>query len=372
MDLQNHLPSASVFNAHKSDYERPEIILGEAPGLIDSINRPYPEIFKLYKEMKSMDWDENEYAYSKNMTDFEILPPHKVSTMIDALAWQWETDSMANRSITTIMGLYNPCDDAWLAWGRITDNEGLHGLTYSEIVRLSMKDPRQVLQQILAVKEALGRMSVVSKVFHASKIRGLQFQLGQVPNDQETYNHGFLFIFTLFVMERLQFMVSFASTFALGEEGDFDQICKGVQKIANDEYQIHVEVGRECLREMLATPRGKRAYIECRSTMEKIVNEVVATELSWNQFAFRHGHSLKHLNQRLGADWVKFCAHQVVTPFSLECTHGTIANNPLPYMSHWVNLDSMQNSPQTGENGQYKVTIMHRDDDDANFDEYDL
>ena len=46
-----HLPS-KIFNTEKTDYERPEIILGSDPGLFDTINKHFPALWKLYKTLK--------------------------------------------------------------------------------------------------------------------------------------------------------------------------------------------------------------------------------------------------------------------------------------------------------------------------------
>ena len=52
-----------IFNVTKTDYKSKELFLGQPGGLIDSINRPYPEIHALYKKMLSLRWDENEFHY---------------------------------------------------------------------------------------------------------------------------------------------------------------------------------------------------------------------------------------------------------------------------------------------------------------------
>ena len=51
----------TVFNYDKTDYAKPLLLLGQRPGLFDTVNRHYPEIWKLYKAQKSLDWDENEF-----------------------------------------------------------------------------------------------------------------------------------------------------------------------------------------------------------------------------------------------------------------------------------------------------------------------
>ncbi len=49
-----------MFNKEKTidQYAEPTLFLGAPMGLVDTIHKHFPEIWKLYKEMKSLDWDE--------------------------------------------------------------------------------------------------------------------------------------------------------------------------------------------------------------------------------------------------------------------------------------------------------------------------
>ena len=41
--------SNTIFNIEKTDYTTPSLFMGEQPGLMDTVNKKYPEIWKLYK-----------------------------------------------------------------------------------------------------------------------------------------------------------------------------------------------------------------------------------------------------------------------------------------------------------------------------------
>lgn len=367
------LTTNDVFNFEKTDYQVTSLFLGQAPGLFDTVNKQYPNIWTLYKTMKSLDWDEIEYDYSSCNTEFKTLPRTKTQKMIKSLAWQWEADSIASRSISHIVSLFNPCSELWAAWQQISTNEVVHAATYSEITRSSFDNPREVLAEILAVTEAKSRLEVVGRELSAIRRRGLEFSLGLVDNDQETYNAIFMFTFIMFVLERLQFMASFAVTFALGHENLFQPICKAVQKIAQDEYEVHVELDVAVLRHELTTDRGRIAYEQLRPRMNAILNEVTNNELDWNVFVFTDDETgeivedldfltLDGLNK-----WVLFSATNVARTLELDLDHPQIEHQPLHYMKTWMNIGDTQPSPQSEANGQYKVGIMRRDDDEVEF-----
>lgn len=364
------IPS-TIFNTKKSDYKNTSLFLGEEPGLFDTVNKQYPVIWKLYKTMKSLDWDEVEFDYSSCKAEFQSLPNGKVQKMLKSLAWQWEADSVASRAIAHIVSLFNPCSELWAAWQRISDNEVVHAATYSEIVRTGTPG-REVLEEILDITEAMQRLSVVGRELHAIRKRGLEFALGLVENDQETYNAIFLFTFVMLCMERIQFMASFAVTFALAEENKFMPIGKAVQKIAQDEYEVHVDLDKAVLQHELTTERGQIAYQMLKPKMEAILNEVIQCELDFIPFVFAEGETgedgLEHLDMKKLENWVLFGATNVARPLKLEMAFRQVESNPLHYMTGWMNMSDNQASPQEEANGQYKVNIMKRDDDDEDFD----
>lgn len=364
------IPS-TIFNTKKSDYKNTSLFLGEEPGLFDTVNKQYPVIWKLYKTMKSLDWDEVEFDYSSCKAEFQSLPNGKVQKMLKSLAWQWEADSVASRAIAHIVSLFNPCSELWAAWQRISDNEVVHASTYSEIVRTGTPG-REVLEEILNITEAMQRLSVVGRELHAIRKRGLEFALGLVENDQETYNAIFLFTFVMLCMERIQFMASFAVTFALAEENKFMPIGKAVQKIAQDEYEVHVDLDKAVLQHELTTERGQIAYQMLKPKMEAILNEVIQCELDFIPFVFAEGETgedgLEHLDMKKLENWVLFGATNVARPLKLEMAYRQVETNPLHYMTGWMNMSDNQASPQEEANGQYKVNIMKRDDDDEDFD----
>jgi ribonucleoside-diphosphate reductase beta chain len=132
----------SVFNIDKTDYHKPELFLGQQGGLLDTIYNAYPELFRLFEELKAMDWKHNEFDYSKCIPEFKTCSPSIYRMMIRTLAWQWEGDSSAGRGIADILIPLCTSTETRVGYGRIVDNENLHALTYSEIVREPSSHPR--------------------------------------------------------------------------------------------------------------------------------------------------------------------------------------------------------------------------------------
>lgn len=360
----------NIFNADKTaqEYQSTSLILGTEPGLFDTINRKYPKIWDLYKEMKSLDWDEAEINFSQCNTDFKNCPTEVADMMIRTLAWQWEADSVASRSIITVLAPFITSSELWAAWQRVSDNEVVHAATYSEIVRMSFDNPHKVLTTILSVKESLSRLDTVGKVFGETYTLAHKYALGEVENDQELYNAVYTTIATLLMLERIQFMASFAITFTICGSGLFQSIGKAVQKIAQDELEVHCELDREVLRTERRTVRGKLAHEQTAPRIKEIFEEIVNSECVWVDYLFSEGRSLTGTTADLVKQWVLYNAKSVSDFLQIETDIKMPRLNPIPSMENWLNMNKQQAAPQEQDLVAYKVGSVVHDDTGVKFD----
>lgn len=364
--MVNKLLSENIFNTKKV-YGQDTLFLGERPGLFDTVNKRFSRIWSLYKTQKSLDWDENEFNYSSCNAQFKTSKT--ASKMIKTLAWQWEQDSVAARTLLPIMAPFLSSSELQAAYGRVTDNEALHAATYSEIVRLSFDDPRVIIDEVMRVEEAQSRMVVVSKIFDDAYVASHRYALGDIPNDQALYNIVFMFCVAGLVMERGQFGASFAVTFAIADTGEFQPIGKAVQKIAQDELDIHAELAKEVLRIELTTERGQRAMRECLPLIKQLLLEVENSEVTWVDYLHEDDEELPGVTPSMLKDWSRFCLRDVYEFFEFAVPEHFPKSNPLKYMAKWLNIAATQASPQEQDNGQYKLGVLRRNDDNVIFDD---
>lgn len=361
-----------IFNVEKTadQYGEYPLFFGSPPGLFDTVNKRYPKIWALYKEMKSLDWDEAEFDYGQCNIDFKTCDPAVKDMMIKTLAWQWEADSVASRSIAPVLAPFITNSELWAAWQRISDNEVIHAATYSEIVRMSFDDPNEVMSEILSVKESIARMSTVNAVFAAGYEASHQYALGLIPYSQELYNKLYTVIATLLMLERIQFMASFAITFTICGTGLFQPIGKAVQKIAQDELEVHVQLDKEVLFIEQQTERGNLAKLQTRDQLNKIFTEVINSEFSWLDYLFADGKSLLGTNKKLLKQWVAFNAKDVLQTLDLDIPAGVVfpKENPMPHLESWLNMNKTQSAPMEQDNGAYKVGVVINDDNSKQFD----
>lgn len=359
-----------VFNENKvaTDYEKKQpLFFGTQVGVFDTIHKQYPKIWELYKTMKSLDWDEAEFDYTQCNLDFKNCPKSVADMMIRTLAWQWEADSVASRSIAPVLAPFITDSSLWAAWQRISDNEVIHASTYSEIVRMSFDDPEKVLTKVLAVKESIVRMDSVNEVFSKLYIRSHQYALGQC-SAEESYDDLFMGAVALFLLERIQFMASFAITFTICSTNLFQPIGKAVQKIAQDELEVHAELDKEVIRIELATERGKAAYSRLKPHIKQLCDEVVNSEMCWTDNLFSEGRELVGTNSNTVKQFVLFNAREVYKFLGIESDHKFPSKNPMPHVEDWINISNTQAAPQEQDNNQYKLNSIVRDDSQTSFE----
>ena len=343
----------NIFNENKTDYDIPSLFLGEKMGLIDSINRHYPDIWNLYKKLKHLDWDENEFDFTPCNAEFKSCSKSNYDMMIKTLAWQWEADSIVSR-LAPIVAPFVTSTELWCAWSLVNSNEILHSLTYSEIVRNSFDNPDEVFKDILSVKESLNRLETISNVFATASKTGHLYSLGQLQNNQQLYEDVLSFVVAVFALERLQFMASFAVTFAIADSGLFVPIGKAVQKICQDEFEVHVELDKAIIKHERKTKRGQMAFANQYERFKEIVDEVVESELEWVDYLFSDNRELVGITPDLLKSWVLWCAKDVYTTLDIQSDFVLPESNPLGFMDDWI-VNDHQPSPQEEKSTSYML-----------------
>lgn len=359
--------SKNIFN-EKANYALGTLFLGESPGLFDTINKRYPKVWSLYKKMKDLDWDENEFIYTSCNLDFKTCNKDTYEMMIRALAWQWEADSVAARSISAITAPFVSSSELLAAWSAVATNEVLHAATYSEIVRSSFDNPEEVIQSILSIKSSLPRLETVGALMDDAYIASHKYALGLIDNDQELYNIVYMFVVAMYCLERIQFIGSFAITFAICRTGIFGPIRSAVEKIAQDELEIHAALDRVILDYEHATERGKLAFTQCRGRIQNLIDEVVDAEYAYLADTFSEERQAAGITEPLCQQWVSYCAAEVYACFGLTPKHKVPDANPLKFMEKHLNLSKIQISPMEENGNQYALNPMIRTDKDMVFD----
>jgi ribonucleoside-diphosphate reductase beta chain len=328
------------------------LFLGERLGLLDTVNRTNEDIWYLYELLKSLDWSPRDVSLESTREEFKKAPSKIVNLMINNLAWQWEADSVVS-SLISIIEPYISNTEVKVYFQEVSRNEVLHAITYSEIVRNSFDNPREVLEKILANKESLIRMQTVNNVFEETHKVALDLNLNKVSRDNPSVRDTLMkFLVALFCLERIQFMGSFATTFGIGKQGMFLAPVKLIQKIFIDEYHIHTEGDRVILSNELSTIEGQQSFERIKNTAQEIITEVTDNELNW----ILHNYEDYMLEDIAVQDLMEFTYYGVTDvchTLGLPNPYKNVTVNPLPFMNEYININKYKRSPQEEDGTNY-------------------
>lgn len=361
---------------HNKEYgtykQEKNLLLNGSHGLLDSINIEHQDIFRVFSGLKSQDWSFNEFDFSQCMQDFKRCDESTYSAMIMTLAWQWEADSIVANNMVAISSNFTNSTELTASIIRVQASEVEHALTYSEIVRSSFENPNEVIDEILAIKQSFKRLTVVEEILNESGKVSHQIALGLVDYDaQTTYNSAFMYFVGLFLLERLQFIASFAITFAIVETGFFIEIGTAVKKIAADEVGSginsinpgHAGLDQLVLLNEMKTTKGKLAFESCKEKIKDALDAVLKQEYDWADYIFSDDRSLSGLNTELLKRWVRYNAQEVYKFFYFELPFELVTKNPLPWMESYLPSSSsaIQFSPQEQNSDAYLLGGIKHD-----------
>ena len=358
----------------QEEYGNSKLFLCGEPGLVDTIHLTYPKIWGLYKEMKSLDWSEDEFNYSKCFGDFKTVDKDISDMMLETIMTQWEADSIASRFPLVLISPFQPCTEIVEAEQAIQTNELVHSNTYSEIIRMSFDNPREVLAEMLAKTETFDRISLVNKTLQEFKdFSAYCNYYGIKDSDEYVYAQLIKFYFTLLLLERIQFMASFAITFTICKSGPFQPIGMAVKKIAQDELEVHSEYRKQVLSELIKIDKNEfngKIMESVKPELIKLFDEVIESELLWTDRLFE-GRTLVGTNKEVIKQWVLFNAKDVSRFIGFtkeEVSYVYPKQNPMPFLEDWFNMNNTQAAPQEQDVAAYKVKVVSRDDESITFD----
>lgn len=354
--LENLPIDTGIFNAERNYEDKGNtLFLGEDFGLLDSVNRVHPELFNFMKLQKSMDWDEHEFALESCRPEFSTRPKGMVKRLEETVGWQWIGDSVATHSVAPVIHPFLSCDDAWLGYLEINKNEGLHALSYSEIVKYAFPgDAGFRLREVSRHYASLRRMQHVGHALKYVKTVGAKITLGLVHKDSdEAIDAAMLFVCTMLGLERLEFVPSFAVTFAIGEESAFLPVVLTVQKISQDEWNVHIPFSRYVLLNERRVERSAKSLERIRPTVEKLWADIAAGEFAWNATQHELQYDVRGLSERRLDDVVYHGLHDLYVTAGWANPHREVKSSPLPFMDKWLSLNGNQGSPQETRLGGY-------------------
>lgn len=356
-------------NGNLSDKGYP-LFLGEDLGFADTINVTYPELEKLYEEQRSQYWVETEHSLAQDKIDFQENP-EAGDVMVRNLMSQWLMDSIAARSIMSILEPFttnNELIEVLSAWSFF---EGIHARSYSYIMRECFVDANEVLERAKEDVNVAYRSRIIGKIFNETAKMAALWTADEAVDIKQVKLQLLKTLLAIYSLESISFMASFACTFAITETGKFQGIGNNLTAICKDEL-THCKFGKACLDIMLNREEDYREiFEENKEELQQIFIECLKQEFSFTEYIFSDGRSALGLTVELLKEHVLAIANPVFNHFGFTIPEefGAIpTRSPLRYMDKYLNSDLIQSAAQEITLVNYRIGQTVNDVESVEFD----
>jgi ribonucleoside-diphosphate reductase beta chain len=356
-DLVTHFSTEkrTVFNEHNKGHLTGDypLFFGSDLGFVDTINTPYPILDELFQQQVSQIWNELEIDLTQDRQDMLTVPASKVEPMVLNLLWQTLVDSIANRSITSLLLEYVSNSDLEAWYNAVALFETIHARTYSHIIKQTFVDPNEALKQGYENKHVINRAKTIIKAFN---------DVAALPKDapeKEKKDAVYLAVIALLLLEKIPFMSSFAVTFGIAETGVFQGISQDVTLICRDEI-LHALGGEEVMKiQMKVDPH----LATMTSKIQELFDSIIREEKEWNAYLFSEGRAYVGGNENLLNSYVDWLAKPVAALLGLKPVDAP-ETIPLPYMNDYTNSSRTQVAAQEMQLTSYLVNSISASTDE--------
>ena len=170
------------------------------------------------------------------------------------------------------------------------------------------------------------------------------------------------------ILEGIRFYVSFACSFAFGENKVMEGSAKIISLIARDENQ-HLNLTQNIITKWASgdDKEMQRIYHEEQENSRKMFEHAVNEEKAWAKHLFKDG-SMIGLSENLLCNYVEWIANRRMKAIGLKPLYDIPANNnPLPWTEHWIKSKGLQVAPQETEVESYIIGGVKQDITDEAF-----
>jgi len=364
----------TVFNSNKVDTKKQPMFFGQPLGVQRYDSYKYPVFDRLTQQQLGYFWRPEEVSLQKDRADYQTLSPEQKHIFTSNLKYQIMLDSVQGRGPGMAFIPYCSLPEleaSMLVWEFM---EMIHSRSYTYIIKNVYPDPSEVFDTILEDEKILSRASSVTQSYDDFIESAHQYDGGTMwqlateghPTGQwermELKRKLYRAVANVNILEGIRFYVSFACSFAFGENKLMEGSAKILSLIARDESQ-HLVLTQNILnkwkegddKEMQQIASEEEGYV--KTMFQTAVDE----EKMWAEYLFKNG-SMIGLNERLLHNYVEWIANRRMKSIGIKPMFDIPAkNNPLPWTEHWLNSKGQQNAPQETEIESYVIGGIKQD-----------
>ena len=365
----------TVFNKNKVDTTKQYMFFGAPLSVQRYDSYRFPTFDRLTQQQLGYFWRPEEVSLQKDRADYAQLTDFQKHIFTSNLKYQIMLDSVQGRAPGMAFIPYcslpelEACMTVWQFM------EMIHSRSYTYIIKNVYSDPSDVFDTILDDENIISRAESVTESYdkflnYAQEWGNTsQWKAGSKGSPSVEWNRRELkrtlyrAVANVNILEGIRFYVSFACSFAFGENKVMEGSAKILSLIARDESQ-HLVLTQQILKnwsEGKDDPDMQEIAEEERENTTQMFRKTVDEEKAWANYLFRDG-SIIGLNDRLLHNYVEWIANRRMKAIGLDTIYDQpLRNNPLPWTEHWLNSKGQQNAPQETEIESYVVGGIKQD-----------
>ena len=376
----------TVFNKKAVDTTKQFMFFG-APLSVQRYDQyRFPTFDKLTQQQLGYFWRPEEVSLQKDRADYAQLTDHQRHIFTSNLKYQIMLDSVQGRAPGMAFIPYcslpelEACMQAWQFM------EMIHSRSYTYIIKNVYPDPADVFDTILEDDNILSRAESVTESYDNFLNYAHEYDQSNLwkpdwkehPNSEWTKKDLkrklYRAVANVNILEGIRFYVSFACSFAFGENKLMEGSAKILSLISRDESQ-HLVLTQQIMKNWIEgkdDPEMKQIAEEEQETVVGMFKQTVDEEKQWANYLFKEG-SMIGLNERLLHNYVEWIANRRMKAIGLKPIYDQpLRNNPLPWTEHWLNSKGQQNAPQETEIESYVVGGIKQDVTENTFSGFQL
>ena len=364
----------TVFNKNKVDTKKQPMFFGQPLGVQRYDEYKYPVFDRLTQSQLGYFWRPEEVSLQKDRSDYQTLTPEQKHIFTSNLKYQIMLDSVQGRGPGMAFIPYCSLPELEACMTVWEFMEMIHSRSYTYIIKNVYSDPSEVFDTILDDENVLQRATSVTESYDDFISEAHEYDSGNAwrfareghpagtLDRHELKRKLYRAIANVNILEGIRFYVSFACSFAFGENKLMEGSAKILSLIARDESQ-HLVITQNILKKWAEgdDPEMQKIAKEEKPVVTEMFKKTVEEEKSWANYLFKEG-SMIGLNEKLLQNYVEWIANRRMKAIGLDPVFDQVArNNPLPWTQHWLNSKGQQNAPQETEIESYIVGGIKQD-----------
>lgn len=378
----------TVFNKNNVDTLKQNMFFGSPLGIQRYDVHKFPVFYKLTQQQLGAFWRPEAYEYklTKDRADYQKLRPEHKHIFTSNLKYQIMLDSVQGRGPGMAFIPYcslPELESAMICWEFM---EMIHSYSYTFIIKNVYSDPSEVFDSIIdddnilerakSVTESYDEYLQTAQNYSSSNMWKFKNEGVDIGKDElfEVKRKLYRAIANVNILEGVRFYVSFACSFAFGQNHLMEGSAKIISKIATDE-RLHLFLTQNILTKWKNgedDPDMKVIASQEEAYFYKMFEKTVDEEKRWANYLFKDG-SMIGLNAKLLHNYVEWIANRRMKAIGLKPIYDVPANNnPLPWTEDWLNSKNVQNPPQEEPLESYIVGGIKQDIDSNTFSGFKL